>query len=86
MTDITAIKTKCMAGLGIIPGNYEPYRDKAIALAKEGQIDPVSNLGRTRAFWPFYDEDKDSYFTQDGVAMRMVKNMVDTFGGAHAKK
>ena len=50
MTDITAIKTKCMAGLGIVPGDYEPYRDKAIELAKNGQIDPVSKLGKTRAF------------------------------------
>ena len=37
-------------------------------------------------FWPFYDEDKDNYYTQDGVAMRMVKNMVDTFGAVPDKQ
>lgn len=50
MTDITAIKLKCMAGAGIIPADYGPYRDKAIELAKDGQIDPVSNLGDTKVF------------------------------------
>ena len=50
MTDITAIKLKCMAGVGIIPDDYEPYRDKAIELSKDGKIDDVSNLGRSKVF------------------------------------
>lgn len=187
MTDITAIKLKCMGGAGIIPDNYEPYRDKAIELSKDGKIDDVSNLKQTRVFifnsatdqvinpglgylsvlffqyfsddpskcdklhvalhgcqqfpewtftgkadslnagrkiqfndlfyngpfngvaeangivilypqaynigttqddinpygcwefWPFYEEDKENYYTQEGTEMRMIKAMVDHF-------
>ena len=50
MTDITTIKLKCMAGQGIIPDDYAPYRDKAIELSKEGKIDDVSNLRHSRVF------------------------------------
>lgn len=50
MTDITAIKLKCMSGAGIIPDDYTPYRDKAIELSKDGKIDDVSNLKQTRVF------------------------------------
>ena len=50
MTDITAIKLKCMAGQGIIPDDYAPYRDEAIELSKEGKIDDVSNLGQSKVF------------------------------------
>ena len=50
MTDITAIKLKCMAGVGIVPDDYTPYRDKAIELSKDGKIDDVSNLGQSKVF------------------------------------
>ena len=50
MTDITEIKAKCMAGLGIIPDDYAPYREKAIKLSHEGKIDDVSNLGESKVF------------------------------------
>ncbi len=50
MTDITEIKSKCMAGLGIVPGNYAPYREKAIELSNDGKIDDTSNLEESRVF------------------------------------
>lgn len=50
MTDITAIKLKCMAGAGIVPDDYTPYRDKAIELSKDGKIDNVSNLANDKVF------------------------------------
>lgn len=50
MLDITEIKSKCMAGLGIVPGDYAPYREKAIELSNDGKIDNVSNLGDSKIF------------------------------------